>query len=138
MIIEDAPLEEWVSALKPYQSMSLSKMVAELGEEDAAKTWLSANGPSATVVFGGASNPEPFFDRFMEEFKKFICGDETYSESRAQLVAESEVAKAIYISVISTALAATLGYTAALLAPAVAIFLHVVGKIGVNAWCAAG
>lgn len=138
MIIEDAPLDDWISALKPYQSNSISQMVTEFGEEEAAKNWLSANGPRSTVGFGGASNPEPFYDRFMDEFKKFICGDESYDEFRAQLGAESPVVKTIYISVISTALGATLGYTATLLAPAVAILLHLVGKMGVNAWCAAG
>lgn len=137
MIIEDFPLEEWISALKPYQSSSISQMAAELGEEEAAKNWLSANGPSSTVGFGGASNPEPFYDRFMEEFKKFICGDECYEEFRAQLGAESPIVKSIYISVIASALGAALGYTATLLAPAVAILLHLVGAMGVNAWCAA-
>jgi hypothetical protein len=137
MIIEDAPLEEWLSTLKPYQIGSISQMVADSGEEDAAKNWLSANGPSSTVGFGGISNPEPFYERFMEEFRKLICGDEAYAEIRAQLGAESPVVKTIYVSVISTALGATLGYTATLLAPAVAILLHLIGKMSVNAWCAA-
>ena len=138
MNVENSPLEEWLSALKPYQSNSIAKLVENLGEEEAAKQWLSANGPSSTVAFGGASNPEPFFDRFMEEFKKFICGDEAYEEFREQLGAESPVLKTIYVSVISTAIGATLGYTATLLAPAVAILLHLVGTMGVKAWCSAG
>jgi hypothetical protein len=138
MIIEDSPLEEWISALKPYQSSSIYQMATELGEEEAAKQWLSANGPSSTVGFGGASNPEPFFDRFKEEFRKFICGDDAYEEFRTQLGAESPVVKAIYISTISAAIGATLGYAATLLAPAVAILLHLVGTMGVKAWCAAG
>jgi hypothetical protein len=73
----------------------------------------------------------------MEEFKKLICGDEAYEEIRAQLGAESAIAKTIYVSLVSTALGATLGYTATLLAPAVAILLHLIGKMSVNAWCAA-
>jgi ABC-type phosphate transport system substrate-binding protein len=137
MIVEDASLDEWLSTLKPYQSASISQMVAAAGEEEAAKNWLSANGPSSTVGFGGTSNPEPFYERFIEEFRKLICGDEAYEEIRVQLGAESAVAKTIYVSLISTALGATLGYTATLLAPAVAIILHLIGKMSINAWCAA-
>jgi len=137
MLVEDVPLDEWLSTLKPYQSSSISQMVADAGEEEAAKNWLSANGPSSTVGFGGTSNPEPFYERFMEEFRKLICGDEAYEEIRAQLGGESPVVKAIYVSVISAALGAALGYTATLLAPAVAILLHLIGKMSVNAWCAA-
>jgi len=138
MEIENSSLEDWISALKPYQSSSISQMAAELGEEEAVKQWLSANGPSSTVAFGGIPNPEPFFDRFMEEFRKFICGDEAYEEFRIQLGAESPVVKIILISVISAAIGATLGFAATLLAPAVAILLHLVGTMGVKAWCAAG
>ena len=137
MIIEDAPIDEWLSVLKPYQSKTLLTIINSEGNEEAAKTWLSANGPSSTARFGGAANPEPFFDRFMVEFRKFVCGDEAYADAREKLGAESPVAKAIYVSVISSALGATLGYTATLLAPPVAILLHTVGTMGVNAWCAA-
>ncbi|GGY88338.1 hypothetical protein [Shewanella fodinae] len=137
MNIEDSPLDEWIDTLKPYQKSTIRALTNQCSEEETAKKWLSAQGPSSTVGFGGVSNPEPFFDRFMEEFRKFICGDEAYEDFRKQLGAESPVVKTIYVSVISTALGATLGYTATLLAPAVAVLLHLVGKMGVNAWCAA-
>lgn len=136
MEIEDTSLEEWLSILKPYQSVPMLYMANEFGPEDAAKRWLAANGPGSTVGFGGSGNPEPFFDRFMEEFKKFICGDVIYEEHRNQLIKESGVTKTIYVSIISAALGATLGYTATLLAPAVAIMLHAVGTMGLKAWCA--
>lgn len=130
MIIENSSLDEWVETLKPYQKSTIKALSEQHGEEETAKKWLSAQGPSSTIGFGGISNPEPFFDRFMEEFRKFICGDEAYDSFRKQLGAESPVVKTIYVSVISTALGAALGYTATLLAPAVAVMLHLVGKMG--------
>ena len=136
MDIPNESIQVWINELKPYQSSSISVLVDNYGEEEAIKRWLSANGPTSTVKFGGAGiSPEPFFDRFKEEFKKFVCGDESYESYRQQIMAETPIAKAIYISCISAALGATLGYTATLLAPAVAVMLHIVGAIGINAWC---
>ena len=136
MDIPNNTVQEWINALKPYQSNSVSQLVDAYGEEEAIKRWLSANGPNSTIKFGGTGNsPEPFFFMFKEEFSKFICGDESYSKYREQLMAETPIAKTIYISCISAALGAALGYAATLLAPAVAIMLHIVGAMGVNAWC---
>lgn len=64
-----------------------------------------------------------------------MCGDESHESFRTQLSTEAPVAKTIYISVISAALGATLGYAATLLAPAVAIMLNLVCTMGINAWC---
>jgi len=52
------------------------------------------------------------------------------------LGSESAPIKALLISVVSAALGATLGYSATLLAPAVALLLCIVGKMGKNAFCA--
>jgi hypothetical protein len=136
MDIPNYSVQDWITELKPYQSNSMSALVASYGEEEAIKRWLSANGPTSTIQFGGGGNsPEPFVDRFKEEFRKFICGDESYDKYREQIMAESPIAKSMYISCISAALGATLGYSAALLAPAIAVMLHTVGAISINAWC---
>ncbi|WP_318494850.1 hypothetical protein [Photobacterium leiognathi] len=136
MIIENAPLDEWLSPLKKYQQDTFKQLVNENGVEDATKLWLSAQGPQSTVGFGGGtSNPQPFYDKFMEEFRKFMCGDPTYDQVRLQLGLETPIVKSICITTISAALGATLGFTATLLAPAVAALLYLVGQMGVNAWC---
>lgn len=136
MDIPNNTVQDWIAELKPYQTSSMAFLVENHDEEEAIKRWLSANGPTATIQFGGAGNsPEPFFDRFKEEFRKFVCGDESYEKYREQLLAETPIAKSIYISCISAALGATLGYAATLLAPAVAVMLHIVGAMGVNAYC---
>lgn len=136
MNIPEYEVSEWISELKPYQRSSIELLLSENNPQDAVKLWLSADGPSATAKFGGQKfSPEPFFDRFFAEFKKFVCGDEAYSELRAQLDQEAPVAKAVYISVIAGGIASTLGFAASLLAPAVAVMLSSVGRMGVEAWC---
>lgn len=136
MELPNATIGEWVSELKTYQANSINQLLNDHDPEEAIKLWLSANGPTTTIQFGGASDsPEPFFDRFKAEFRKFVCGDEAYDSFRTQLSSEAPVAKTIYISVISAALGATLGYAATLLAPAVAIMLNLVCTMGINAWC---
>lgn len=138
MELPTSTLEEWLVELKTYQKTSIEQLVVLHGEEEAAKVWLSANGPANTATFGGEKNTEPFWDRFREEFRKFVCGHESYAKFHEQLGGQAPIVKVIYISAISAALGATLGFTATLLAPAVAIMLHLVSQIGLNAYCNAG
>ncbi len=135
--IQDISLEDWLSELKVYQKKSIEKLVDEFGEEEAMGKWLSANGPKDNVPFGGiqTNDSKPFLEKFKTEFKKFICNHPDYEEERKKLNVESPISKAIWISIISAALGATLGFAATLLAPAVAIMLSIVGKMGINAFC---
>lgn len=135
--IQDIRLEDWLTELKVYQKNSIETLVGKYGEEVAVEKWLSANGPKDNVPFGGiqATDTKPFLDKFKEEFKKFICNHPDYEEERKKLNEKSPLVKAIWISVISAALGATLGFAATLLAPAVAVMLSIVGKVGLNAYC---
>ena len=134
--LEEISLDEWLSVLKPYQINSIKTLINIHGEDKAAEIWISANGPSNIAQFGGIhQSTQPFFDNFKTEFKKFICGRPDYDSYRIQLNSESKVINTIYVSVISAAIGATLGFAAALLAPAVAILLSAVGKMGIKAYC---
>jgi hypothetical protein len=134
--LEEITLDEWLSVLKPYQINSIKALINTHGEEKAAEIWISANGPSNIAQFGGVhQTTQPFFDNFKTEFRKFVCGHPDYESYRKQLDSQSEIINAIYVSVISAAIGATLGFAAALLAPAVAILLSVIGKMGVKAYC---
>ena len=133
--IPQAEAEEWSALLKPYQRTTIRAFVSESSIEEAAKKWLSATGSPNIVPFGGSRDTKPFWDRFATEFKKFVCDDNAYTEEKKALGAESAPIKAILISAVSAALGATLGYSATLLAPAVALLLCIVGKMGKNAYC---
>lgn len=130
-------IEGWLDALKPYQRISLQQLISASDEEEAAKIWLTSNGAAATKQFGGIGGGDgEFWDRFKAEFKAFVCGDERYVTERTQLSTQAPIANAMFVGVISGAIGSTLGFAASLLAPAVAIMLYLVGKVGLNAYCA--
>lgn len=135
--VENFKAEEWLNELKPYQKNSILILIEQYGQEKAAEIWITSNGPLNNVPFGGANqNTQPLFDRFKIEFQKFICGHPDYESFRKKLGAETPVVKTLYISIISSAIGATIGFSATLLAPAVAILLSTVGQMGLNAYCA--
>ncbi len=133
-------LSELLAALKPYQAVAVSQLIKKHSEEEAAKLWLSACGPTDTKKFGGAGSPEskPFWNKFNEELHLFICGDKKYKEERDKLLSETKPASIVLVSGISGLLGSTLGFAPSLLAPAVAMMCYVIGKVGVNAWCRGG
>ncbi|MFC1750283.1 hypothetical protein ACFL2V_15900 [Pseudomonadota bacterium] len=133
--IPSADESEWVLLLKPYQQSTINKFLKKCSAEEAAEKWLGSTGSPNIATFGGGVDTKPFWERFKSEFKKFICDDKAYVDEKESLMAEGPVAKAILISVISAAIGATIGYTATLLAPPVALLLCSVGKIGLNAYC---
>jgi hypothetical protein len=135
--LETIKLEDWLDELKPYQRSSIDFLIEKNGFEKAAEIWITSNGPASNVPFGGISqDTKPFFDRFKLEFQKFICGHPDYESDRQKLGTESQTAKAVYISIISGAVGAKIGYAATLLIPAVVILLGTIGQMGLNSYCA--
>ncbi len=133
-------LDDLLGGLKVYQQNSITVLIAEHGEEEAAKKWLAANGPSSTQQFGGEpqGGSQPFWERLMAEFRLFICGDKKYKKDRDKLFAQANPTALFFVSSISSVIATTLGLVPALIMPVIAILLHIAGKIGVNAWCGTG
>jgi len=136
--ISDGDVNDWLSELKPYQRDTLQVFLLTATPEEAAERWLSSTGSPNIVPFGGPHDSKPFWNRFKEEFRKFVCDDQAYIEERRSLVAQGPVGKAVVVSMISATIGATIGYSATLLAPAVALLLCAIGKMGVNAYCSAG
>jgi hypothetical protein len=135
--IPDGAVNEWLAALKPYQRGTLEVFLVSATPEEAAERWLRSTGSPNIVPFGGLHDTKPFWNRFKEEFQKFVCDDTSYIEERKALTAQGPVGKAVLISVVSAAIGATIGYSATLLAPAAALLLCAIGKMGVNAYCSA-
>lgn len=136
--VADGDIGDWLAELKPYQRSTLQVFLATSTPEEAAERWLSSTGSPNIVPFGGPHDSKPFWNRFKEEFRKFVCDDDAYVEERKSLIAQGPVSTAVMISVVSATIGATIGYSATLLAPAVALSLCAIGKIGVNAYCSAG
>jgi hypothetical protein len=129
---------DWLAELKPYQREALQVFLEGANPDEAAERWLGATGSPNIMPFGGPHDSKPFWNRFKEEFRKFLCDESSYKEERSALTLQGPVGKAVLISGVSAAIGATIGYSATLLAPAVALLLCTVGKMGVNAYCSTG
>ena len=133
--IPDCNIDEWILELKPYQSNAIKQLLKNNKPEDVAKIWLTTQGISNTIPFGGIRDTKPFWDNFVNEFNKFICDENKYKNEKNALQKESFISKGILISMISSALGAQIGFSATLLAPAVTLLLFTVGKMTKNAYC---
>ena len=133
--IPNNTLDEWLRELKPYQSNSIRELNKDNEIEEVARIWITIQGNDTTVPFGVVENTTPFWERFKEEFNKFICDDDSYKEEKQKLLKENTVTNGLLISVISAALGSTIGFTATILAPAVVIMLSIVAKVGKMAYC---
>ena len=131
-------LDEWLAELKPYQQKTMRELLQSVSEEEAAMRWVSAQGPSNIVAFGGAQDAKPFWDRFKAEFRRFLCDDEAYVEDKKALSGHATATKTLLISSLSAAIGASIGQAATLLAPAVTVMLFLAAKMGRNAFCATG
>jgi hypothetical protein len=130
-------IDDWIIELKPYQRNTIKRLLKKGKEpEEIAKTWLTTQGTSNTIPFGGVRDAKPFWDNFVKEFNKFICDENEYKNEKSAFQKESSVSKGILISVISAALGARIGFAATLLVPAVTLLLFCVGKMTKNAYCA--
>ena len=134
--IPQIELEEWLEVLKPYQRSTIESFLEKSSPEETARRWVSSTGSPNVAQFGGRLNSEPFWDRFKEEFNRFICDDDAYTKEKALLHEQGAVANYILVSVISGAIATKLGFVASLFVPAVALMLSVVAKMSANAFCA--
>ena len=136
--IPDADIAEWLGVLKPYQRTTLEVFLEGATPEQAAERWLGSTGSPNIIPFGGPHDTKPFWERFKDEFRKFVCDDNAYLEEKKALDTQGPIGKAVLVSAVSAAIGATIGYSATLLAPAVTLLLCAVGKMGRNAYCNAG
>ncbi len=134
--IPNLELSEWLDELKMYQKVQIEELIKLDNEEIAAEKWLSANGPINTIQFGGRQNEtKPFYDNFKKEIAKFLCGHSDYEEQRKQLSSEAPITKVVLLTLVSGAVATQIGVLQSLIVPAVALILHLIGKMTIKAWC---
>lgn len=130
-------LEAWTNELKPYQRKIITQLLIKQNNDiqKVAESWLTISGSPSIIAFGGIKTSTPFWQNFRNEFYSFLCDDSKYIDIKKSLAEEAPVGKALLISSISGAIGATLGFSAALLTPVVALLLYLVAKMGMNAYC---
>jgi len=131
--------DELIGLLKPFQKEILIPLINSVGEEEAARIWLAPKVPTEMTKFGGSSsNPAPYFDRVISEIRMFICGDDKYKSEREKLIGGVQKSATTTVTAISFAVGDVFGVAPALLTPVVIMILNMIGKVGINAWCAVG
>lgn len=124
----------WIESLNTYQKNIINQLYAQTNDyEVVANTWLTATIPT-NVPFGTQKNHSIFFEKVLDEIEAFFTGDEKYKDSRLAILKESGVVQNYVVGCISIALAPVLGTSAPFLAPAIAMILVTISKIGLNAW----
>ena len=130
---------EWLKALQPYQRSSVDELLQQgKSYEEIADIWLAAR-PGDTFSFGTTVPGQrgAFREKLTLEVEAFLCGDERYATERSKLFGTEGVARTYVVSAIAVAVAPLLGVSATFLAPVVGLILASIGKITLNAWCAA-
>lgn len=138
MLETDSP-NDWIAALAPFQARTILQMqAAGTGLEEIAKNWLSKVGADNTFLFGGEKHSEGLFNRVMDEMRKLICGDDSYSQLRNKIKSKMKEHKTIVIGTIAAAIGHLIGLSAVVLVPVVALIMSIVSEIGLNVWCSNG
>lgn len=128
---------DWVQQLPAYQQELVRQLLAGgAAEEEAAAHWLTANLQNLAPFGGEARARTLFFRKFLDEVHDFLCSDGRYGKEREEVVKQFSLGQTSAVTGISLALAGPLAAASPFLAPAVALILVTVSKMGLNAWCA--
>lgn len=126
----------WLDALPSYQSKSIYQLI-EQGKtyEEVAISWLTANGPSNTYPFGAQDTKSLFYEKLMEEVESFICREDSYVEEKKKIMTQFKTGDVYIVTIISTIISPVVGASSVLIAPAIALILMTILRMGLNAWC---
>lgn len=128
--------DTWINSLQPYQASMIHKMRNNGIEfEEIAINLLSRTGSDNTAPFGADGAPKNYFDSLKEEFRKFLCGDESYEDLRKQVSENWNKGKLPIATTITAVIANVLGLLPAVVLPVVMILLAMAAEIGRKAWC---
>ncbi len=126
----------WIDLLPSYQKKSIYQLIEQgMTYEEIALNWLTANGPSNTHPFGANNTKSLFYEKLMEEIEGFICREDKYTEEKKQISTQFKAGDVYILTFISTAIAPVVGASAVLIAPAIALILMTILRMGINAWC---
>ena len=136
-------LEEALASLNAEQAQELAAMVDKYGEEEAASHWLDEVAakqlpitPYSGNIAGENEEPKSFSARVKEQLDRLICGAPEYEEERKKILEKGSFFTLSAASIAAAWLGGMFGITAGAIAPGIVLILRVVGKVGINAYCA--
>ncbi|WP_017259774.1 hypothetical protein [Pedobacter arcticus] len=134
--IVKAENEELLSTLDPYQKDIIQTFLDNNANNysDGVDRWLNAT-LSNTSNFGGEGRSKVYREKLLEEFEKFLCGDDKYEEDRKKIEQSSDKSHKYIVGVLSAAIGNSLGISGIFLAPVIVLLILNIGKMALNAWC---
>ena len=130
----------WIEGIPSYQKNIVEAILEKEKDYSAtAEKWLTASIEN-TFPFGGDKSKQGsgiFLEKIKSEIGEYLCGSPKYKKEREGLFGEKGIARNYVVMSLAVAIAPTLGVAAPFLAPAIALTLASLGKITINAWCAA-
>lgn len=134
LVVDDH--EFWLKELPSYQQSGIRPMLSSgMSYDAAAAAWLSGAVADSTAPFSGGPVAKVFYEAFLDQIHNFLCTGLNYEEERAAVMAGFKPKQAGLAATIATAIAPHLGAASTLIAPAVALSLCAIGKMGLGAWC---
>lgn len=125
----------WLTAIPDWQATTIEDLLQDYPPEDAAAVWIVTHGGGGLPAFESESDASGFVHQFLDELTDFLCGSDRYNADRERLTGELKPTQSYIIATISAGLGHTLGASAVVLAPVVALFLITISRVGLSAWC---
>jgi hypothetical protein len=130
-------LNDWVTALPPYQQELITQMLVGRDPTAVSLAWLSSTGPANTEPYGAIRNvPNLFYDSLLSQLQALLCSEKEYVSERKELINSAKAGRAALVTAASGYIAPHLGVSAILIAPAVALTLATAAKAGQDSFCA--
>lgn len=128
--------ENLLDVLPTYQQQTIKQLLSQgNSNEEVARIWLAANGPSNTFPFGADNQNNSFLESLKKELYEFICNEEKYVEERKKINDQLRVGGLAAITSLASIIGATIGAAAPLILPVIVLLLDAAIKIGINVWC---
>lgn len=140
--LHEFDLDEAINSLPKYQSDVIRCLLDKNGEEETAEIWINSNGPREIKHFGGTIGTElvtdktTFWQRFKNEFDKFICGDVNWVNETSKAKALGKTGAVAIATYIAQIISPIIGIGIPILVPAIVLMMHVVSKATIRAYCA--
>lgn len=107
------------------------------GSDPVAVMGLLINAPTEGLAAkGGVLSPQDIMPQLLAEFRLLCCTeDEKYKSTRDKLKAESAITASVITTLVTGAIASTIGMAYAFCFPLIAVLLAGTAKMGLAAWC---
>jgi hypothetical protein len=126
----------WLADLPNYQRQNVVEMLASgMAHEQVAAAWLNGGVAENTAPFGASTGANLYFEKVVDELHEFLCVGRSYEQERSQIAGGFKTGQTGLVATITAFIAPHLDSAPSFLAPAIAVLLCAISKIGLGAWC---